>query len=244
MNLLWIALISSIPAGISILLFLLRNKILSPQTENEEAGTIESGHDDGRNSKNEPRLAKVIQPQERSHSVPASAQPDRRFSEKELNANGKAAKKFTKGFYSEAIEIVKRSLERGDLRWRTLLDALEAEALDCKLPGAALTTDIYTTWLYKKEAKDIETASRLLVFGTWYTTIMKNKKPNSTAISNVNIAIADTLEKMGKTYASLPELLNRPGADFQSDAQKCFNEAYKIRSSLKNEKGEAEMRNP
>jgi hypothetical protein len=236
MNLLWIAIISSIPACISILLFLLRNRILPQQVANGVSDAAEAGYGSPTEI-NPSRLARLIPPQEKLRSVPASSQSERPLTGRQRKANNKAVKNFTKGFYSEATEIVKRSLNNGDSRWSTLRDALEAEAQNYQSPGKTLTTDIYATWLYNKEVTDIETASRCLVFGTWYTHIIN--KPDE---KKVRPTLADTWRQMGNTYIQLPKLLNRPEANFQSDAQDCFSKAHMI-AYAKNEKGEAQMHN-
>ncbi len=236
MNLLWIAILSSIPAGISMLLFLLRNRLLPRQVENRDADATEAYYDSP-TEKNVPPFERRIPPQDRSGGVPASSQPDRPLSVKQLNANRKVVQNFISGDAVEAIEIVRKSLDKGDFRWRTLLDALEAEAQNYSSAGFSLTLEIYNKWLPKKDATNIETASQCLVFGTWYANIIK--KPDEKIVPT----LVDTWYLMGKTYTNLPKLLNRPEADFLSDAQKCFSKAHDTHSSLKHEKGEAEIRN-
>ena len=232
MNLLWIVLISSIPAGISILLFLLRNSISFHQVENEILDDGFISHDSP-TERDPPRPATLIEPQEKVQRIPASPELDRPLTEGQLKANRKAVEEFAKCHYTKAIEIVRKSLDKGDFRWYTLLSALEAEAQNYLSPGSSLTTEIYKL-LPQKGVANIEIASQCLVFGTWYTNIIKK--------SDERVAIAWRL--MGQTYMNLPELLDRPEANFQSYAQKCFDKVRAITNSVTKEKGEAEMRNP
>ncbi|MGH2638698.1 MAG: hypothetical protein ACRDF4_05370, partial [Rhabdochlamydiaceae bacterium] len=193
MNLLWIVLISSIPAGLSILLFLLRNSISFHQIENETLDEVSISHDSP-TERNPPPLARVIQPQEKSYRIPVSPELERPLTEGQRNANRKAVEEFAECHYTKATEIVRKSLNKGDFRWRTLLDALEAEAQNYPSAGYSLTSEIYNKWLPKKDAKNIETASQCLVFGTWYTNIIK--KPDE----KVLLTLLDTWRLMGHTY--------------------------------------------
>ena len=68
--------VASIPAIISILLFLMRNKIASLRAGNGDEDTVKGAYDDRQNARDGVRLARLIPPSERPRSTPTSAQTE------------------------------------------------------------------------------------------------------------------------------------------------------------------------
>jgi tetratricopeptide (TPR) repeat protein len=142
----------------------------------------------------------------------------------------RAIQRFMDGQLVNAIKIVKDSLKKSDTRWQVLCHELRSAALPLTLKDARRSLVQAAKSLLGQSTKlDLESASQILVFGTWYLAVTKEQSSDSAKI----------WKKMGDTFSSLPRLLHKPHADYRDAAIDCYYHALKLYRGMSDTKGQA-----